>query len=108
LNDAVRKILEAKYKAGLLKIPTINTDNLVDRLNSPSAKLLKHQLAEGSVTLLSNSKKSIPIAILEGKKFTSISIGKEEQNEFTKYLNKYANVKHFPLRQFSDTLERQK
>ncbi|MBP9926601.1 MAG: serine hydrolase [Cyclobacteriaceae bacterium] len=104
LNDAVRKILEAKYKAGLLKIPTINTDNLVDRLNSPSAKLLKHQLAEGSVTLLSNSKKSIPIAILEGKKFTSISIGKEEQNEFTKYLNKYANVKHFSLRQFSDTL----
>jgi beta-N-acetylhexosaminidase len=104
LNDAVRKILEAKYKAGLLEIPTINTDNLVSRLNSPSAKLLKHQLAEGSVTLLSNSKKSIPIGLLEGKKFASISIGKEEQNEFTKYLSKYANVNHFPLRQISDTL----
>jgi beta-N-acetylhexosaminidase len=105
LNDAVRKILEAKYNAGLVKLSTVNTDNLVSRINSPSAKLLKHQLAEESVTLLFNNKNSIPISILEGKKFASISIGKEERNEFTQYLSKYANVKHFPLRQFSDTLE---
>ncbi|MBL7874527.1 MAG: serine hydrolase [Cyclobacteriaceae bacterium] len=103
LNNAVRKILEAKYKAGLTKVPTVNTDNLVSRLQSPSAKLLKHQLAEGAVTLLSNTKKTIPISILEGKKFASISIGKEERNEFTQYLSKYANVKHYSLRQFTDT-----
>ncbi|MDZ7649632.1 MAG: hypothetical protein U5K54_22105 [Cytophagales bacterium] len=73
LNAAVRKILEAKYNAGLVKLSTVNTDNLVSRINSPSAKLLKHQLAEGTVTLLSNTANSIPISILEGKKFASIS-----------------------------------
>lgn len=104
LNEAVKKILAGKYKAGLSHRQSVNTDNLVSRLNSPSAKLLKHQLSESAVTLLNNSKNSIPITLLEGTRFASLSIGKEEQNEFTRYLSKYAFFQHYPLRQVGDTL----
>ncbi|MEQ1584553.1 MAG: serine hydrolase [Cyclobacteriaceae bacterium] len=104
LNEAVKKILAAKYKAGLFQRQSVNTDNLVSRLNSPSAKLLKHQLSESAVTLLNNSKNSVPISLIEGTRFASISIGKEEQNEFTRYLSKYAFFQHHPLRQVGDTL----
>ncbi len=103
LNEAVKKILDAKYKAGLFNKQSINTDNLVSRLVSPSAKLLKHEISEAAVTLLANANNTIPISLLEGVKFASISIGKEEQNEFTQYLSKYAFFQHHAVRQATDT-----
>lgn len=104
LDDAVIKILKAKYDAGLSSPQTINTDNLISRLNSPAAKTIKHRISESAVTVLRNSKNSIPISLIEGKKFTSISIGKEDQNEFTRHLSKYASVQHYALRQATDTV----
>ncbi|MBL7870037.1 MAG: serine hydrolase [Cyclobacteriaceae bacterium] len=104
LDDAVKKILTAKYNAGLATAQIINTDNLISRLSSPSAKALKHKISESAVTVLRNSKNSIPISLLEGKKFVSISIGKEDQNEFSRYLSKYAWVQHYALRQATDTM----
>jgi CubicO group peptidase (beta-lactamase class C family)/beta-glucosidase-like glycosyl hydrolase len=104
LDDAVKKILAAKYNAGLAAAQVINTDNLISRLNSPTAKALKHKLAEAGVTVLTNTKNFIPVKLVEGKKFASISIGKEDQNEFTRYLSKYAWVQHHALRQATDTI----
>ena len=105
LDDAVRKILGAKYDAGLAYKKTISTDNLVARLNSPQAKLLKHQISEASVTLLSNVNHSVPVQSLENKKFVSISIGREEKNEFTRYLSKYAPFEHVAIRLPQDTAQ---
>lgn len=104
LDDAVRKILNAKYHAGLATEPIINTNNLISRLNSPVAKVIKHKISESAVTVLSNSKNTIPVALIEGKKFASISIGKEDQNEFTRHLSKYAKVQHYALRLAADTI----
>lgn len=103
LNEAVKKILAAKYDAGLASQKRISTDNLLSRINSPQAKLLKHQISETSVTLLVNEKKSVPVQILENKKFISLSIGREEKNEFTRYLSKYAAFDHVSIRLPQDT-----
>jgi beta-N-acetylhexosaminidase len=102
LNEAVRKILEAKYDAGLAQWKPLNTDNLYHKLNSAEAKLLKHQVSEATVTLLTNKNQSIPIVHLENKKFLSISVGKEDQNEFTRYLSKYAWFDHRSIRLAAD------
>lgn len=104
LDDAVKKILNAKYNAGLASVQIVNTDNLISRLNSPAANVIKHKISEQAVTLLSDSKKTIPIAFIEGKKFASISIGKEEKNEFTRHLSKYAKFQHYALRLVADTV----
>jgi len=104
LDDAVRKILTAKYNAGLSVPQFVNTDNLSSRLNSAAAKTLKHKLSEAAVTVLNNTKNSVPIALLEEKKFASVSIGKESTNEFTRYLSKYASFNHEALRLEIDTV----
>lgn len=103
LDKAVRKILAAKYDAGLNDKKFIPTDNLVLHLNSPQAKVLKHQISEQSVTLLANDKNSIPIQWIENKRFASVNIGKESNNEFTRYLSKYALFNHKSIRLLQDT-----
>lgn len=98
LDEAVRKILSAKYNAGLLKTPVISEVNLMDRLNTPEATFIKHQVAEKAVTLLKNTNQTIPVKLIESKKFVSLSIGADSQNEFTHYLSKYADFRHYSLR----------
>ncbi len=103
LNTSIKNILSAKYDAGLSKIKQINTDNLLTRLNSPEALLLKHRLAEAGVTVVRNSSSILPVKILDNKRFVSISIGKEEQNEFNHYLSKYVPFQNITIRSISDT-----
>jgi len=105
LNEAVLKILSAKYDAGLAVNRTISTDNLTARLNSPESKLLKYQISEAAVTLLVNEKKSVPVQQIENKKFVSLSIGSEEPNEFTHYLSRYAFFEHVSIRLPQDTAQ---
>jgi beta-N-acetylhexosaminidase len=104
LNTTVKKILSVKFDAGLSKQKFVNTDNLVRRLNSPKALLLKHQLAEGAVTVARNITSMLPIKILDNKHFTSISIGKENQNEFNQYVSKYVPSQNIEVRVVSDTI----
>ncbi|MFM9837264.1 MAG: glycoside hydrolase family 3 N-terminal domain-containing protein, partial [Cyclobacteriaceae bacterium] len=105
LNASVKKILSAKFDAGLLKKQNINTDNVLSKLNSPEAKLLQHRLVQASITLLKNSAGIVPIKLLENKKFASVSFGKDETNEFNHYLQKYAPFEKFSVTALKDTLD---
>ncbi len=104
LNTSVKKILAAKFDAGLHEQKFVDTDNLVRRLNSPEALLLKHRLAEGAVTVVRNVTSTLPIKILDNKHFSSITIGKEDQNEFNQYLAKYIPFESIAIRTVSDTV----
>jgi beta-N-acetylhexosaminidase len=92
LDNTVKKILAAKYDAGLNKRTFINKDNLVNRLNTPEAKLLNQKLQEAAITVVSNSKKIIPVVTLENKHFTYIASDSSTlNNEFYHYLKKYVS-----------------
>lgn len=104
LNGSVRKILAAKFDAGLSVSKLIDTDNLVLRLNSPQARLLKHTLAEAAVTVVKNQEALVPIRHLENKKFLAVSVGKDGKNEFTHYLSKYAQFQSVTVRSSADSL----
>ena len=104
LNTSVKKILSAKFDAGLDKQKFVDTDNLVRRLSSPEALLLKHQLAEAAITVVRNVTSTLPIKILDNKHFASITIGKEDQNEFNQYLSKYVPFQSITVRAVSDTV----
>ena len=105
LDEAIKKILSAKYDAGLAVQKRVSLDNLLTRINSPRAKLLKQKISEASVTLLANEKNSVPVQWLENKKFVSISVGRESRNEFTQYLSKYAQFEHVAVRLLQDTVQ---
>lgn len=95
LDAAVKKILAAKYDAGLASWKPINTENLVRRLNSLPATLLQHEVIRKTITLVANQTNVLPIQALENKRFASITIGKNKVNEFTHFLTKYVPFDHY-------------
>ena len=103
LNASVRKILEAKFDVGLHHITAVETDHLMSNLGTPESHLLKHRLAEAAVTLVSNKNNLLPIRKLESNSFACISIGKETENDFTRYLKKYAWFQTWSVNQPGDT-----
>jgi len=107
LDNTVRKILSAKYDAGLNHIQMINTDNLVRRLHTPESKLLEHQLAEASITVTQNEDDLLPIRTLDDNSFVCISVGKDPENDFSYYLKKYAPFKTLSIKNIQDTLSPQ-
>ncbi len=104
LEVSVKKILEAKYAVGLASSKTVSPDNLASRLTSDEAIFLKHQIAKATVTVVRNASSSIPIKILDNKRFASLTVGKGEQNEFNHYLAKYADLRYHSVLSISDTL----
>ncbi len=104
LNETVKKILGAKYDAGLAENRWVDTDNLLSKLNTPQDRLFQHQLAEASLTVIRNSSAFIPIKTLENKHFVSLSLGSDDRNEFNRYLAQYAPIRTLSVRSLSDTV----
>lgn len=98
IDTNVKKILAAKYDAGLANIQPVSTENLVRRLNSMNAQLLQQEVTRKSITLVANEANTLPIQTLENKRFATITIGKDKKNEFTHTLSKYVAFDHFDLK----------
>ncbi|MDQ8003910.1 MAG: glycoside hydrolase family 3 protein [Pedobacter sp.] len=69
IDESVKKVLTAKYWAGLNVKPHIDENNVVEDLNRPESQALVQQLADASMTLL---KSRDGIASLTPKKRTVI------------------------------------
>ncbi len=90
VDEKVKKILRAKYWAGLNHYKPINLAGLSTELNSPEAKLLKQELCEQSVTVADNQGGLLPLNRLDTLKLASVAIGVDAGNVFQKTLNQYA------------------
>ncbi len=94
-----KKVLAAKYKAGLYKKQQIQVKNLISDLNSTEAQTLNRQFYENAVTVLKNNKAVLPVEGLDTLKIASVVIGYTRKTAFQKRLDSYADVKHFNLPQ---------
>ena len=103
LNLSVKRILSAKYDAGLNHIKLTNPDNLYRRLNDPEYKNLNNLLAASTVTIVQNSDSLLPIRTVENISCTSISIGKDVGNDFEQALKKFTNFNSFAVKEPGDT-----
>ncbi len=90
VDEKVKKILRAKYWAGLHHYKPINLAGLSTDLNSPEAELLKQELCEQSVTVADNQNSLLPLKRLDTLRLASVAIGAEPGNVFQKTLNQYA------------------
>lgn len=106
INERVKKILKAKYWAGLHQNKPINTKNLMERLNSSSTSILVEKLYAGAISIPTNKDNLLPIRHLELRKFASLIIGGDGKN-FQQQLGKYAAFEHFKMAKGTDaqTLE---
>ena len=106
LTLTVKKILAAKYDAGLFRKQEINLDNLQRKLNSPHAQLLKQQLYEAAITVVRNDQNVLPVQVLENKNFAYITGDVTLPNDdFYSYLTKYVNASYFTANEKTDPLE---
>jgi len=92
INYSVRKILKAKYWAGLNKYKKIELANLQQDLNSIEDELLHRNLVENSITLLKNKSLIFPIQHLERKKIAYVKLGDGAHSDFLNMLKNYAEV----------------
>lgn len=94
LDARVKKILAAKYWAGLNHVEPVETGNLIADLNRPDAKALVQQLTDSALTQLTNSPARAAISF--EKKTALISIGPADTTLYQRELQKqFTNSKLF-------------
>ena len=87
IDESVKKILTAKYWAGLNIKDTVNENNVYAEVNRPESKVLLQQLADASMTLLRGGQY---LKTLSAEKRTAvISIGTAQVTTFQQDLGKY-------------------
>lgn len=104
LDNRVRKILKAKYWAGLSNYKPVDMMGLLTDINSKAAKDLKTELLEQAITVVRNQDNLLPFTNLDTTSFASVAISAEQNNDFQNTLSQYANFRHFtvPFKPSSD------
>ena len=92
LAHSVKKILYAKYKVGLNKYKPVNTNYLVEDLNSVLDDVLYEEAMENALTVLKNDRAILPIKDLQEKKIAYVNFGDDSGQDFLDQLRKYAGV----------------
>ena len=96
IDESVKKILTAKYWAGLNVKQTINEDNVVAEVNRPESLTLLQQLADASMTLLKG--REFVQQLTPNKRTVIINIGTPDATVFQKELaSMYKNSISFSL-----------
>lgn len=95
---SVKKILTAKFEAGLNKYRPVELRGLTADLNQPASLWLRQRLFEEAMTLVKNKNSLIPFQKLDSLTFASVSIGAKAQTPFQEMLGNYAPIEHFHIR----------
>ena len=91
LKYSVKKILMAKYKAGLHKNNKVDLKNIVEDMNSNIDKSLFEEITEKSITLIKNDNDILPLKDVSSK-IAFLEMGDSNSDEFFKMLNHYTKV----------------
>jgi beta-N-acetylhexosaminidase len=102
VNTRVRKVLKAKYWAGLQSFKAIDQNNLRDDLHDAEAYYVKQKIYENAVTIVKNTQKVIPVRNVDVSPFVSVGIDIGGGNSFQQALDQYASFRHFASDSKSD------
>ncbi|MGI4743472.1 MAG: glycoside hydrolase family 3 N-terminal domain-containing protein [Janthinobacterium lividum] len=89
LDARVKKILRAKYWAGLSKYRPANALTVRDSLNLPASRVLSQTIFEHAVTVVKNDDKLLPFQRLDTLRIAAITIGTEPEGPYATIFNKY-------------------
>jgi len=91
LETSVKKILMAKYWAGLSHYQPVALTNLNKDLVTVNDEILHRKLVESSITLVKNEFNLVPVADV-AQKIAYVKLGDASDDEFVKTLKKYTRV----------------
>ncbi|WP_152286336.1 glycoside hydrolase family 3 N-terminal domain-containing protein [Flavicella marina] len=92
LEFSVRKILKAKYWAGLDNYQPVVLDHLKEDLNTVQDSILHASLVKESITLVQNKNAVFPIKEFADTKTAYVKLGDDNNAAFFNMLNKYITV----------------
>ncbi|HNY03494.1 MAG TPA: glycoside hydrolase family 3 N-terminal domain-containing protein, partial [Bacteroidales bacterium] len=70
-----RRVLALKYRMGLNRRPVVETRGLTEDLNAPEAAVLQEKMVKGSVTVLGNDLRAIPLTHIDRRKIALLCLG---------------------------------
>lgn len=89
IDEKVMRILRTKEWVGLNHFTPIDTHNLYNDLNSPSAQALQRSMVEASLTVVKNEADILPLAVREYRKIAVVEIGSGGPSVFSETLTNY-------------------
>ncbi|MGB0837177.1 MAG: glycoside hydrolase family 3 N-terminal domain-containing protein [Flavobacteriaceae bacterium] len=92
LDKSVRKILKAKYWAGLNDYHKIPIGGIAQDIHTPKDDALKEELFANAITLVKDKNRALPIYDLNNKKTAYIHLGDVSGEAFYERLNSYESV----------------
>jgi len=107
LQHSVKKILYAKYKAGLNNGKPVQQNFITEELHTVRDSVLLDKLYENALTLIKNNKGLLPIKNLE-RKIAYVNFGDSDGSSFLKELRNYAQVDWVSATKLSGLLEKLK
>ena len=90
LAYSVKKILKAKYKVGLNKFQKIDTENLLEDLNTEQDEQLNYQAMGKALTLLKNEKELLPLKA--SSNLGHLALGDASGAVFLEQLQHYSSI----------------
>ena len=94
IDQRCKKILLAKYWAGLSHITPVATKGLYADLNSPNGLALNRKLVEASLTVIQNRNQFLPIRNPDTCKLLVISCNPNDSSTFVEMTRNYTNADH--------------
>jgi len=89
LDARIKKILRAKYWAGLNHYKPVNVATVRDSLNLPDGRVLAQSIFEHAVTVVKNEDKLLPFQRLDTLRIAAITIGTQPEGPYATIFNKY-------------------
>lgn len=105
-EQSVKRVLKAKYRLGLTKMPQIALEHLREDLNRPQALLLKRKLIENALTLVRDVDNLAGFDSLENLNLATLAIGDTNRTVFQTYCGNYAPMQHFNTPKVLDSLQK--
>ena len=94
ISKSVKKILSLKVKSGLSKFKEIISEDILKKVNTTKDSLLYSKAMESAITLVKNSKETLPLSTT--KKYLHVSFGKNTRSDFlTDKMKMYIDVDSF-------------
>ncbi len=97
INTKCRKVLAAKYRAGLNNYRPVVSTNLLGDLNNANDEALRYELTEKALTLLINKDSLLPLQHLDTLKIAYLEIGKNYGKDFREQLSFYGAFDSFSI-----------
>ena len=97
INASCRKILLAKYWAGLAGRTMVDTTSLVADLNRPAYEVLRRELLDHSHVLVKNTNDLLPLDSLEKRRIATVSISRTGEVHHGHTADLYLGCDHFTL-----------